>query len=557
MFLLGFIVLGMFLFIQPIKAETETVGIHPTDDNVITCWWDKDDGFFIEGGLSYSPDSEELKLGYDAGTGNVLERQPYLKFDIPIVANKTITSMRLRIYRLRCIEHSDGIDQCIFINMVNNNWNETDIQWDNKPEDMEDITTIEYIVGTTNEYSYLYFGLDSFIEHIENNTISIRMSLERVVDNGFWETCYMTFVSQDNVDRISQRPTLIIEYEDIRPPLSFMLTSNAGSPDKDGRFILDWTESEFATSYSVYQNDTLTESGLKTNIYSMDVSTNGTYSYKIVAFNEFGNSSSNEIIVSVDIQSVPPSSFILTSNADNPDIDGDFSLQWTDSDYANHYSIYQNNSLIESGLKNRNYYMENYSSGIYVFKVISFNYYGNASSNEITVNIEIPPEPKPYPNADYFYADLDQYYATFVAYNADEYDFFNASVWSDNIITGYIMDKSNYNQWVNEGMFQPSSNIVYVNFGIANRWHTFIPTHADTWYIVFVNAFAEHTHLDAYIYFHEDYFTEPDPDPTPTPPQNIIPSFNPLIIIGTIGCISVIWTIVIKKKINYSKCLKH
>ncbi|GAI60893.1 unnamed protein product [marine sediment metagenome] len=211
-------------------------------------------------------------------------------------------------------------------------------------------------------------------------------------------------------------------------------------------------------------------------------------------------------------------------------------------------NLIQNNSLIKSGLKNRNYYMENYSSGSYVFKVIAFNYYGNTSSNEIIVNIEIPPEPKPYPGADYFYADLDQYYGAFVSYDADEYDFFNASVWSDNIITGYIMDKSNYNQWVNEGMFQPSSNIEYVNFGIANSWHTFTPTHEDTWYFVFLNAFAEHTHLDSYIYFHEDYFTEPEPEPepgsTPTTLQNL------LIIIGTIGCISVVSAIVIKKKVK-------
>ena len=107
------------------------------------------------------------------------------------------------------------------------------------------------------------------------------------------------------------------------------------------------------------------------------------------------------------------------------------------------------------------------------------------------------------------------------------------------------MDKSNYNQWVNEGMIQPSSNIVYLNFGIANRWHTFTPTHTDTWYFVFVNVFTEHTHLDAYIYFHEDFFTEPEPDPTPTVPQNIIPSFNPFMIIGIIGLIS---AIIIKKR---------
>ena len=87
------------------------------------------------------------------------------------------------------------------------------------------------------------------------------------------------------------------------------------------------------------------------------------------------------------------------------------------------------------------------------------------------------------------------------------------------------MDEENYNQWVVEGIIQPSSNIDYVNFGIANRWHTFTPTHADAWYLVFVNVYAENAHLDAYIYFHEDYFTEPDPEPEPEPgpePNDII-----------------------------------
>lgn len=119
--MLGITVLSIFLFIQPIKADTEIVGVHPTDDTAITCWWDRDDGFFIGGGISPSPYYDILYLGFDR---DVLEHQPYLKFDIPIIPNKTITSMRLRMYRLRSIEHGDDIDQCIFINMVNNNWNQ-------------------------------------------------------------------------------------------------------------------------------------------------------------------------------------------------------------------------------------------------------------------------------------------------------------------------------------------------------------------------------------------------------------------------------------------------
>lgn len=163
------------------------------------------------------------------------------------------------MYRSRSIEHGD-FNQTIFFNLVNNNWDQTNITWDNKPDDME-INPIEYIIPTTSTESRIfYFGLDSFIDHIENNTMTIRMSLEKIFVDDFWYTCYMTFISQDNPDYITQRPTLIIEYEDIRPPLSFTLTSNAGNPDRDGKFILDWTESEFANSYSVYQNDTLIES---------------------------------------------------------------------------------------------------------------------------------------------------------------------------------------------------------------------------------------------------------------------------------------------------------
>jgi len=126
-----------------------------------------------------------------------------------------------------------------------------------------------------------------------------------------------------------------------------------------------------------------------------------------------------------------PTSFTLTSNADTPDTDGIFTLYWTNSEYANNYSLYQNDILLDSGLTELYYLMEIYSNGSYSFKVIAFNNYGDTSSNEIIVDIEIP--------------------------------------------------------------------------------------------------------------------VEPDPDPTPTP--DLIPSFNPLIIIGIIGCISGISAIVIKKRI--------
>ena len=56
---------------------------------------------------------------------------------------------------------------------------------------------------------------------------------------------------------------------------------------------------------------------------------------------------------------------------------------------------------------------------------------------------------------------------------------------------------------------------------------------------------------DANVFDYSDYFSinmvdTVDQDPTPTP--DLIPSFNPLIIIGIIGCISAVSAILIKKK---------
>jgi hypothetical protein len=93
-----------------------------------------------------------------------------------------------------------------------------------------------------------------------------------------------------------------------------------------------------------------------------------------------------------------PTSFTLTSNADTPDTDGIFTLYWTNSEYANNYSLYQNDVLLVSGLTGLYCSMKIYSNGSYSFKVIAFNNYGYTSSNEIIVDIEIPVEPETTPD---------------------------------------------------------------------------------------------------------------------------------------------------------------
>lgn len=58
---------------------------------------------------------------------------------------------------------------------------------------------------------------------------------------------------------------------------------------------------------------------------------------------------------------------------------------------------------------------------------------------------------------------------------------------------------------------------------------------------------------DTNVYDYSDYFSinmGDNGDPTPTPSVILIPSFNPLILIGIIGCISAVSAILIKKKIR-------
>ncbi|MFX1373206.1 MAG: SBBP repeat-containing protein [Promethearchaeota archaeon] len=97
----------------------------------------------------------------------------------------------------------------------------------------------------------------------------------------------------------------------IESPASFNLTADCGAIDDDGIFNLNWTLAPRAVNYSIYQyntyiseiNDTLTSIVNQTQALSLPLSgySNGTYYFKGVAFNIFGNSSSNCISVAVEI----------------------------------------------------------------------------------------------------------------------------------------------------------------------------------------------------------------------------------------------------------------
>ena len=94
-------------------------------------------------------------------------------------------------------------------------------------------------------------------------------------------------------------------YSDLEnfPPGSFSLFSDAGNPDIDGNFILNWSASEFTDSYSVYQNNTLIADSLPSteSNYQIEDLTNGEYNFYIVAQNDYGSETSNNLTVSVNL----------------------------------------------------------------------------------------------------------------------------------------------------------------------------------------------------------------------------------------------------------------
>ncbi|MFW9819755.1 MAG: SBBP repeat-containing protein [Candidatus Thorarchaeota archaeon] len=112
----------------------------------------------------------------------------------------------------------------------------------------------------------------------------------------------------------------------------------------------------------------------------------------ISGYTEYYMEESDEIVLLKYVKYTKlPGLFKLSSNASNPDTDGSFSLFWTSSLLATNYSILMRNNsiitLIREQINYLSYDIQLSIGGIYSFKVIAFNKFGNTSSN--WVNIEV------------------------------------------------------------------------------------------------------------------------------------------------------------------------
>ncbi len=123
---------------------------------------------------------------------------------------------------------------------------------------------------------------------------------------------YFIAVAHNNFgNRSSNNINIVVSISPPSPPGSFVLSSNAGSPDDDGTFTLSWTSASGAINYSLYRhssfitqiNGSLTVLASETNSISLLQSgySNGTYFFMAVAFNVNGNTTSNVLMIIVAI----------------------------------------------------------------------------------------------------------------------------------------------------------------------------------------------------------------------------------------------------------------
>ncbi|MFX1501058.1 MAG: ABC transporter substrate-binding protein [Promethearchaeota archaeon] len=207
--------------------------------------------------------------------------------------------------------------------------------------------------------------------------------------------------------------TVYVNVERPRPGI-FTLTIDADIPvDTDGDFILNWTVSEGADNYSIFEsksfitviNDSVTNIANQTTNTPLTITglIDGDYFYAVMAYNETGERLSNNVFIKVR---KPPGQFILSSDAEVPvgtdifvDTDGNFNLTWTTSLRATNYTIFQspnyitiiNGNSTPIGIVqaiNSSYEITGLNIGIYYYIIRAFNGYNYTISNCIEVNIQ-------------------------------------------------------------------------------------------------------------------------------------------------------------------------
>lgn len=177
-----------------------------------------------------------------------------------------------------------------------------DPMWNYKTTDI--ITALKI----SDDANFITFGDFDGLCHIFRNLSDTPFFKK---DYGTQRITCIDFSSDTSIIAVGGAYSNMYVYQDVYYPDSFTLSSDAGSPDDDGKFNLIWSNSHLAHNYSVYMDtksitvldqSLIYQEGILLNRTPIEITVNDDYYFIIVAFNYFGNCSSNSISIEIFIE---------------------------------------------------------------------------------------------------------------------------------------------------------------------------------------------------------------------------------------------------------------
>jgi hypothetical protein len=152
-----------------------------------------------------------------------------------------------------------------------------------------------------------------------------------------------------------------------------------------GAYSVNWTFSTYATSYLLEENGIEIYNGTALS-YSFTNKVDGDYTYRVKTWNTNGTSKwSSSVTITVDNAELPGVPSITTSSY--TDTDGNYTINWTPSDYAAKYILDENGIEIYNGT-NFSCSFTNKPNGTYSYRVMAWNITGTSGrSSPAVVNV--------------------------------------------------------------------------------------------------------------------------------------------------------------------------
>lgn len=180
------------------------------------------------------------------------------------------------------------------------------------------------------------------------------------------------------------------------PPQAFTLSASGICAGDHPAVLLQWTSSDFASTYDITRDGVMLAQGLSSDAASYQDESNdvGTqHSYFVTAINEEGSIKSNTVNASAPASlctTTPPAAPSLTGNAScsaGPPRRAVVTLNWTPSSGATSYAIVRNNEVIQTTSATSASDFTVATGTSYTYLVRAINSGGSADSNSITVGV--------------------------------------------------------------------------------------------------------------------------------------------------------------------------